>query len=396
MIGAWRTYTALALLYLGQGMPMGIAFEALPALLREQGFPPQHIGLVGLALLPWALRLLWAPLVERWTAGRQTVWIAGAHIATLLVYGAIALRGGAGWFALGAVILASFVTATQNTLTDGYAVRALRHDRLGRINGLQVGGFALGMLAGGGLMLVVHGIAGGAAVWLLPAAIAAAALPFLSALPAEPQGRGGRAAGFARFVARPGAVAMLAVAATFYLGRALVGDLMSVVLFDHGMAMGTVGLIRSASTAAMAVGGIVAGAALIDRWGAPIIAPVAGACWALALLGWAIMIGMKGGVLPALLLSIADGLAGGATYAAVLAVFMRWASPQQAGTDVTVLMCTESISNMGAAMLGGVAAASIGFAPTFAFAALVMGAAMIGVRRVSRKSGMRETRHAVI
>ena len=57
-------YLALALMYFAQGLPMGLAFEALPTLIRHSGHGMAQIGWVGLALLPWALKFLWASHID--------------------------------------------------------------------------------------------------------------------------------------------------------------------------------------------------------------------------------------------------------------------------------------------------------------------------------------------
>ena len=44
----------------------GIAFQGVPALLRDSGAPLDQVGLAYLAFLPWALKFLWAPWIERY------------------------------------------------------------------------------------------------------------------------------------------------------------------------------------------------------------------------------------------------------------------------------------------------------------------------------------------
>ena len=68
----------LGALYLSQGLPYGFFTQALPALLRQLGRSLPEIGAASLLALPWALKFLWAPLVDRyWSArlGRRRSWI---------------------------------------------------------------------------------------------------------------------------------------------------------------------------------------------------------------------------------------------------------------------------------------------------------------------------------
>ena len=64
-----NAFLPTALLYLVQGIPIGLAFQAYPVLLRQGGAPLELIALVPLASLPWAFKFFWSPLVEnRWSA----------------------------------------------------------------------------------------------------------------------------------------------------------------------------------------------------------------------------------------------------------------------------------------------------------------------------------------
>ena len=63
----------LTLLYFAQGLPFGFQATALPAILYSHGVSLATLGFTGLLALPWALKLLWAPFVDR-TASRK-IWI---------------------------------------------------------------------------------------------------------------------------------------------------------------------------------------------------------------------------------------------------------------------------------------------------------------------------------
>lgn len=51
-------------LYCAQGVPLGLAIFALPGILRSLGADMRLIGLVGLSMLPWAFKMLWASFIE--------------------------------------------------------------------------------------------------------------------------------------------------------------------------------------------------------------------------------------------------------------------------------------------------------------------------------------------
>ncbi|MEO6029930.1 MAG: hypothetical protein ABIR79_23945, partial [Candidatus Binatia bacterium] len=66
----------ISLLYFAEGMPMGIVLDNLPVYLRAHGVSLAAIGVFSSLTLPWTLKPLWAPLVDRF--GQRQHWIAGA------------------------------------------------------------------------------------------------------------------------------------------------------------------------------------------------------------------------------------------------------------------------------------------------------------------------------
>src|SRR5689334_21589092 len=84
----------LGCLYFSQGLPFGFFTQALPVLMRKQGFSLGAIGVSSLVAVPWALKFLWAPAVDRyWLArlGRRKSWIIPLQLAALVVLCALAL-----------------------------------------------------------------------------------------------------------------------------------------------------------------------------------------------------------------------------------------------------------------------------------------------------------------
>ena len=61
-----KKLTLLGSLYLAQGLPDGFFRQTLPVMLRREGVSLEGIGLATLLMLPWGLKFLWAPLVDRY------------------------------------------------------------------------------------------------------------------------------------------------------------------------------------------------------------------------------------------------------------------------------------------------------------------------------------------
>ena len=70
----------LVSLYFAQGLPYGFFTTALPVVLRQSGYSLVAISATGVLFLPWALKFLWAPYVDR--LGTRRRWVVSMQIAT--------------------------------------------------------------------------------------------------------------------------------------------------------------------------------------------------------------------------------------------------------------------------------------------------------------------------
>lgn len=378
-------------LYISQGLPMGLALVALPAILRSLGYSTQAIGAVGLVILPWALKFLWAPLVDRdrqLRLGRRRGWILPAQIAMVLLYlsiGLIAVQTGAASWILGLLILANLVSATQDIATDGWAVELLRGPELAWVNGLQIGGFALGMLIGGSASLMLFDRGGWMILFVTLAIVTALTIIPVARIretgqQAQPSpDRFQPAPSLRATFARRGAWRIMAIAASFYFANTLSGAMLGPFFIDRGLSLAEVGIVTGTGIAGVAVVGGIVGGWITGRVGAMPAAIGGGLLSAISLGLWIVVAS-----LPSLTLGIAiatmstTGLIGGVAYVAFYTLFMNWASLDQAGTDFTVLQCTESWTNMAASVCAGFAAAAFGFRGVFVLAVIV-GLGLIGL-----------------
>lgn len=149
-------------LYFVQGLPFGFQATALPVYLRAAGLSLTGVGLASALALPWSLKILLAPLVDRYGSsrlGRRRSWILPLQLGLLACCGAAALvppeRG------LMPILLLVFgmnlFAATMDIAVDGLAVDVLDEGELGQGNVAQVVGYKAGMLTGGGLLVWASG-----------------------------------------------------------------------------------------------------------------------------------------------------------------------------------------------------------------------------------------------
>jgi MFS family permease len=171
---------------------------------------------------------------------------------------------------------------------------------------------------------------------------------------------------------RPGARAMLFIAGTFYFCTTMVSSMKGPFLVDAGLSLTEAGIVGGTSAATISIAGAGLGSFLVHRLGAARTAIWGGAVSALLLGLWLIPAVSKAVDLQtAIAITLAIGLMSGAAYVAFFTIFMAWASPDQAGTDFTVLQCAESWTNIAASVVAGQIAGTMGFAALFAIAPIV-------------------------
>lgn len=162
----YRDRRVLSLFFLGisSGLPFGVLAEPLSARLVDAGLSYTAIGLFALVSVPYALKFLWAPVMDHvappWPAralGRRRGWTA---IAQALLLAAIVALGAVDPardpFALGLIALAvAFASASQDIAIDAYRVEILDERRYAAGAATAVLGWRVGQLgaAVGGLVL---------------------------------------------------------------------------------------------------------------------------------------------------------------------------------------------------------------------------------------------------
>lgn len=156
-------YLLLFSLYWAQGLPVGFMTHALPVILRAQGVSLAHIGGFGLLMLPWSIKIFWAPWVDRFghsAYGHYRSWIIPTQFLSILTlvilsFLPIATLNEPKYLLAFFVVLLSMnlVGATQDIATDALAVNLLKNEQQHWGNTFQVMGSRLGFIVGGGAVL---------------------------------------------------------------------------------------------------------------------------------------------------------------------------------------------------------------------------------------------------
>jgi RhtX/FptX family siderophore transporter len=377
--------TLLGSLYFSQGLPFGFFTQALPAMLRAKGVSLGEIGLSSLLAVPWALKFVWAPVVDRvwWRwAGRRTSWIVPLQLASAVLLLALGTLGLAEQLPplLAAVFLLNLFAATQDIATDGLAVDLLAARERGLANGLQVAGYRAGMIVGGGVLLLLHDRLGGNGTFLAMGALTlAATLPVLWVREPEAPAPAARADSSAwSFFRRPEARRILTVLVTYKAGEAFATGMLRPFLTDAGLTLADLGWLLGTVGFVAGLAGALAGGALVNRLGRRTALVSFGLLQALTVAGYAVL--ASGPMSRALLTSLcaAEHFAGGMATAALFTAMMDWSSTETSATDYTIQASAVVIATGAASALAGFSAQALGYAGHFTLAtALALGAVAV-------------------
>ncbi len=145
------------------GLPLLLTITVLQAWMQQEGVNLAVIGLMALVGLPYTLKFLWAPLLDRYVPpflGRRRGWLL---IVQILLMAAVAALGFSQprahpWLTALAALMVTFFSASQDIVVDAYRREDLADRELGLGSALYVNGYRLGMLlaSGGGLILADH------------------------------------------------------------------------------------------------------------------------------------------------------------------------------------------------------------------------------------------------
>jgi MFS family permease len=391
-VTAWRKLVLIGSLYVAQGLPYGFFTQALPVLLRERGLALPLIGLSHLLTLPWALKFLWAPLIDRVDAprlGRRRAVLIPLQLAGCAVFLALALLAapGALWALAVAALLVNAISATQDIATDALAVELLTTDERGLGNALQVGGYRAGMILGGGLIPLVFALAGWTVAFVgMAGLLLLATAPVLAyrepARPRPAQARPGLVAVLGQALARPGLGPWLAVLATFKTGEWLASGMLRALLTDEGATLVDVSLMLGGAGFGAALVGALVGGALVPRLGRRRALIAFGCLQAAAIAGLAVAAAYPSA--PVLYTAVAaEHLTSAMATAALFTAMMDMCRPEHAATDYTLQASLVVIAAGAAAALSGVSAEALGYPGHFALAAVVaaLGVAIVATYR---------------
>jgi len=177
VLGVFLTWRMAVVLLLGfsSGLPLALTATTLQAWMKSENVDLTVIGLFSLVGLPYGLKFLWAPVMDRFVPpflGRRRGWMLISQIALIVTIAAMAFSSPVRLPVLTAVIavLIAFFSASQDIVVDAYRTDLAEQEEIGPAASLYITGYRLGMLMSGAVALILSDHLSWQVVYLLMAA----------------------------------------------------------------------------------------------------------------------------------------------------------------------------------------------------------------------------------
>lgn len=392
-------------MYFSEGAPIGYIWWAMPTRLRAAGMPVDEVAaLTALLTLPWALKFLWAPAVDRLRGPRWgfRAWITVAQIAmglTLLPLAVMPLDSLvdiATWLLLAHAVSA----ATQDVAIDALAIRSVAEPDRGRTTGWMQGGMLVGRAIFGGLALAAERWIGADAVVAILIACIWSTLAVLWLSPhatadsdTTPDHEPPLGLTLLAVLNRRSTWIGLGIALTAGAGFEAAGGLMGPYLLDRAADQKSIGVFFAVYVVgAMIVGGL-AGGWVADRLGhrrLVALSVIAIVACLLLLVGADTLLHARGTTLMAFAIPLY--LCIGSLTASSYAMFMDLSDPTIGGTQFSAFMGATNLCEVWAIAVAGRIAAGPGYGAAFLVAAAASLSALVLLPLLPARTGrLRET-----
>ena len=340
------------------GLPLALTAGTLQAWLTVAGLDLKTIGIFTLVGLPYTLKFLWAPLMDRlvppWL-GRRRGWMVVMQISVALGLAAMAVTGpGQRPEILGMLALVvAFLAASLDIVFDAYRTDVLLHRERGFGVAVWVNGYRCALLlASAGALLLADRI-GWQNTYLLLAALMLAGVVtiFVSPEPSEPSAIPASLADavggpLKEFFTRPGVVGLLALIVFYKIGDAVAASLQTAFLIGGmGFSVSEVGYVKGLGIGATLIGALAGGVAMA-KLGMVRSLLLFGLLQAVSNLGfmWLAWMGKSYGVLMTSIL--VENVTGGMGTVAFVALIMSLCDHRFTATQFALLSSLEALGRV--------------------------------------------------
>jgi PAT family beta-lactamase induction signal transducer AmpG len=365
------------------GLPLLLTGSVLQAWMTEEGVDLGTIGLFALVGLPYTLKFVWAPLMDRYTPallGRRRGWLLIIQLLLVLAIAGLGLTqpAAAPLLVALAALLVTFFSASQDIVIDAYRREALADDEQGLGAALYVNGYRIGMLLASGGGLILADFIAFSSVYLLMAGFMLLGMltTLLAPEPATPAGvpstlRAAVLEPFREYFQRNGAWWILLFILLYKVGDIMASHMTIPFYLDLGFSKTEIGTVVKLFGFWATIAGGLLGGVLILRLG------IYHALWSFGILqavstaGFALL-AVIGGQLPLLAAVVAfENLSAGMGTAAFIGFMASLTDKRFTATQYALLTSLMGIPRVFVAAPTGYMADAMGWVAFFSFCALI-------------------------
>jgi PAT family beta-lactamase induction signal transducer AmpG len=381
-----KRMTAILLLSFASGLPFNLTGFTLQAWLASAGLDIKTIGLFGLAGLPYIVKFLWAPLLDRYLPpllGRRRGWILVYQACLAIAIGVMGFCSPTKEpYVLGAVaLLVAFLSASQDIVFDAYRVDVIPPSERALAAAATTFGYrSAAMLAGAVLVLMAAWLGprvGAAAGWrlaflMVAFLMAATILATLWAPEPEVPGRPPPTLTDAvllplrELLSQKGAAAFLFLVLLYKVGDAFALSLYSAFMIKGvGFSLTELSIAGKVNMTVSTMIGVGLGGIIYIRWGMfrSLLIFGIGQAFTNLLYLWLALAGKKIWLLV-LTTSLDTGI-GGMGQAAFVAFLVSQCSPNYSATQYALLSAMASVPRVVMGAIAGQVVAAVGWANFF-------------------------------
>jgi PAT family beta-lactamase induction signal transducer AmpG len=400
-----KRMTAILLLSFASGLPFNLTGFTLQAWLASAGLDIKTIGLFGLAGLPYIVKFLWAPLLDRYLPpllGRRRGWILVYQACLAIAIGVMGFCSPTKEpYVLGAVaLLVAFLSASQDIVFDAYRVDVIPPSERALAAAATTFGYrSAAMLAGAVLVLMAAWLGprvGAAAGWrlaflMVAFLMAATILATLWAPEPEVPGRPPPTLTDAvllplrELLSQKGAAAFLFLVLLYKVGDAFALSLYSAFMIKGvGFSLTELSIAGKVNMTVSTMIGVGLGGIIYIRWGMfrSLLIFGIGQAFTNLLYLWLALAGKKIWLLV-LTTSLDTGI-GGMGQAAFVAFLVSQCSPNYSATQYALLSAMASVPRVVMGAIAGQVVAAVGWANFFVvtFLSAIPGLILLVIFRV--------------
>jgi len=340
------------------GLPLALTSGTLQAWLTVAGVDLKTIGIFTLVGLPYSLKFLWAPVIDRialpWL-GRRRGWMLLTQMAVATGLALMALAGtesGPRWLGIIAVAVA-FMSASLDIVFDAYRTDLLLPAERGFGAAVWVNGYRLALLLASAGALVLADYIGWRGTYLALAGLMSVGVVAILLSPNPPPTgvppktiKEAVGLPLRELFARPGIYGLLTLIVLYKVGDAVAGSLQSAFFIGGlGFTSGEVGYVKGLGIAATLIGAL-AGGIVMAKTGLARSLLLFGILQALSNLSFMVLAWI-GKSYEALAVSVViENVTGGMGTAAFVALVMSLCDHRYTATQFALLSSLEALGRV--------------------------------------------------